>query len=338
MTYSLLRGTGWALFHCALLCVLLALLTLGGCKPTGSGEDTEPSQTAQEEDQTEDAESMSAAEQVEDEESMSAQEQEEGEEAAASEDQGEREEAAPVADEGESEQAAEETDEKPLEWDKPRFTERKEEREDMVKYQIARRGRDVADERVLDAMRQVPRHLFVPATAQRLAYADRPLPIGHGQAISQPYIVALMTELLQVEPGDRILEIGTGSGYQAAVLTELTPYVFTIEIIKELGLSAQERHGELGYKTVKAKTGDGYYGWEEHGPFDGIIVTCAAGHIPLPLITQLKPGGRMVIPVGEVYETQYLIVVSKDKGGSVKTQRVLAVRFVPMTGKAQEGS
>ena len=236
------------------------------------------------------------------------------------------------------EEAAQEdqADEEPLEWERPRFTERKDERELMVEDQIAARGRDVKDERVLEAMRQVPRHLFVPRSLRGGAYADRPLPIGCGQTISQPFIVAFMTELLEVEPGDRVLEIGTGSAYQAAVLTELTPHVYTMEIIEELAAGAQERLQELGYKTVQTKAADGYFGWEEHAPFDGIIVTCAAGHVPPPLIKQLKPGGKMVIPVRSAFETQFIIVVSKDEDGKIRSKQVLPVLFVPMTGRVQE--
>ena len=213
--------------------------------------------------------------------------------------------------------------------EKPRV----EERARMVLEQIA--ARDVRDARVLDAMRDVPRHFFVPEKYASSAYSDRPLPIGKGQTISQPFIVAFMTELLAVKPGDRILEIGTGSGYQAAVLAELTPFVYTIEIIEELGEQAAARLEELGYETVEVKIDDGYFGWEEHAPYDGIIVTCAAGHIPPPLLEQLKPGGRMAIPVGGVYEVQYLVLVTKDEEGRIRSQTLLPVRFVPMTGKAQ---
>jgi len=228
------------------------------------------------------------------------------------------------------------TPESPLEWDKPRFTERGEERERMVAEQII--GRGVDDAAVLDAMRCVPRHRFVPARYAESAYADRPLPIGHGQTISQPYIVALMTELLEVNPRDVLLEIGTGSGYQAAVLTELTPFVYTIEIIHVLGEQAAERLAALGYATVGARIADGYYGWEQQAPFDEIIVTCAAGHIPPPLLAQLAPGGRMVIPVGPVYDVQYLVLVTKDEAGTLRSETLLPVRFVPMTGRALEGS
>jgi protein-L-isoaspartate(D-aspartate) O-methyltransferase len=147
-----------------------------------------------------------------------------------------------------------------------------------------------------------------------------------------------MTELLEVKPGDRVLEIGTGSGYQAAVLSELTPNVYTIEIVKELGRQATERLKKLGYETVQVRVGDGYFGWEEHGPFDGIIVTCAAGHVPPPLLRQLKNGGRMVIPIGEAYEIQHLVVVSKNESGKITTRQVLPVGFVPMTGRIQGGS
>ncbi len=222
----------------------------------------------------------------------------------------------------------------PVEWAQPRFDERSEERRRMVRTQIA--GRRVEDEDVLAAMRHVPRHLFVPSGQWGAAYHDRPLRIGHGQTISQPYIVAYMTELLELEPGERVLEVGTGSGYQAAVLSEITPHVCTIEIIQELAEGARERLDRLGYDTVEVQHGDGYYGWEEHAPFDAVIVTAAAGHIPPPLVEQLKPGGRMVIPVGGVFEVQRLVLVTKDAQGSVRSKSVLAVRFVPMTGRVQE--
>ncbi|MBW2580617.1 MAG: protein-L-isoaspartate(D-aspartate) O-methyltransferase, partial [Deltaproteobacteria bacterium] len=185
----------------------------------------------------------------------------------------------------------------------------------MVQSQMVHRSPGVRDRAVLEAMRQVPRHLFVPWALKRAAYADRPLPIGHGQTISQPYIVALMTEALEMKPGAKVLEIGTGSGYQAAVLSEQTSSVFTMEIIGALGNNARERLQKLGYSTVKVRVGDGYFGWPDEAPFDGIIVTCAAGHIPPPLIAQLREGGRMVIPVGGVYEVQRLMVVTKDNKG-----------------------
>ena len=187
------------------------------------------------------------------------------------------------------------------------------------------------------ARRAVPRHEFVPESRRRQAYTDTPLPIGHGQTISQPYMVAAMTELLQLKEGDRVLEIGTGSGYQAAVLNELTPYVYTIEIVEPLHKQSKDRFKRLGYKTIQTKFADGYDGWPEHGPFDAIIVTCAAGHVPPPLWEQLKVGGRMVIPVGGVYEMQRLLVLTKQKGDRRESRSVMPVRFVPMTGKMLKG-
>jgi protein-L-isoaspartate(D-aspartate) O-methyltransferase len=187
------------------------------------------------------------------------------------------------------------------------------------------------DAAVLEVMRQVPRHAFVPERARDRAYADRPLPIGYGQTISQPFIVALMTHLLAVEPGDAVLEIGTGSGYQAAVLSPMAGRVCTIEIIPELGRSAAERLQRLGFDKVRTRVGDGYYGWEECGPFDGIMVTAAAGHVPPPLIRQLKPGGRMVIPVGGPFVTQQLVLVEKAGDGQLTTRQLIPVRFVPLT-------
>ncbi len=189
------------------------------------------------------------------------------------------------------------------------------------------------DEQVLVAMSKVPRHLFVPKAYRRHAYENRPLPIGQGQTISQPYIVAIMTDLLNIQSSDVILEIGTGSGYQAAVLAELAKQVYTIEIIKNLQRSAAERLKNLGYTNIKAKLGDGYYGWQDHAPFDAIIVTAAAGQIPPPLIKQLKPGGKMVIPVGGAFMTQYLILVEKRMNSTLSTRQILPVRFVPLTGK-----
>ncbi len=206
----------------------------------------------------------------------------------------------------------------------------------MVQKQMVQRRPPVGDHTVLEAMRQVPRHLFVTRALRSFAYADQPLPIGHGQTISQPYIVAFMTEALQMKPGAKILEIGTGSGYQAAILAELTPKVYTMEIISALGNKARERLQNLGYRTVKVRVGDGYFGWPEEAPFDGIIVTCAAGHVPPPLIAQLRAGGRMVIPVGGPYQVQRLMVVTKDEQGTVLTEELLPVRFVPMTGTIRE--
>ena len=204
-------------------------------------------------------------------------------------------------------------------------------RERMVKYQIARRG--MKDQRVLRAMNAVPRHRFVPGVLLDEAYDDTPLPIGYGQTISQPYIVAYMTEIIKANRMDTVLEIGTGSGYQAAVLSAVAGKVYTIEIIPQLAKSATRRLKELGYDNVTVRHADGYYGWEERAPFDAIIVTAAAGHIPPPLVKQLKPGGRMVIPVGGPFMVQSLVLVEKDKAGRVTTRNLMAVRFVPLTGK-----
>jgi len=192
-------------------------------------------------------------------------------------------------------------------------------------------GRPALSERVMAAMAKVPRHEFVPQSQRRNAYADRPLPIGSGQTISQPYIVALMSDLMEVKPGDRVLEVGTGSGYQAAVLSELAGTVYTIEIIESLGREARERLARLGYRNVVVKTGDGYQGWREHAPFDAVMVTAAPREVPQPLIDQLKPGGRLVVPVGGPFSGQSLLVVEKRPDGSVTRRTVLAVRFVPLT-------
>ena len=202
----------------------------------------------------------------------------------------------------------------------------------MVERQIRWRG--VKDSLVLKAMRKVPRHQFVPENLKDMAYTDRPLPIGKDQTISQPYIVALMTEYLGLKGGEKILEIGTGSGYQAAILAEIAAEVYTIEIIQSLGDNAQKKLKSLGYKNIHVKIGDGYQGWQEHAPFDGVIVTAAPVHIPQPLIDQLKTGGRMIIPVGDYY--QELILITKQKDGSIKKKSVLPVIFVPMTGEAQK--
>ena len=193
-------------------------------------------------------------------------------------------------------------------------------------------GRRALDERVMAVMGKVPRHEFVPAKLQSRAYDNRPLPIGHGQTISQPYIVALMTDLL--EPGElhNVLEIGTGSGYQTAVLAELVEQVFSIEIIDALSTQAASRLQRLGYENVETKLGDGYYGWPDHAPFDAIIVTAAASYIPPPLIRQLKPGGIMVIPVGTRFQVQQLTLVRKSGEGDITTRQLLPVRFVPLTG------
>jgi protein-L-isoaspartate(D-aspartate) O-methyltransferase len=182
----------------------------------------------------------------------------------------------------------------------------------------------------------VPRHEFVPETALTLAYTDGPVPIGHGQTISQPYIVAYMTELLELKPGDRALEIGTGSGYQAAVLAEIVDDVFTVEIIPALAQSAKARLERLGYDDVHCLEADGYHGWEEHAPFDAIIVTAAASHVPPALIAQLRVGGRMITPVGATPWSQNLVLITKGEEGSVRTRTLIPVRFVPFTGQAQD--
>jgi protein-L-isoaspartate(D-aspartate) O-methyltransferase len=192
--------------------------------------------------------------------------------------------------------------------------------------------REALDPRVLEAMATVPRHELVPDELRDVAYENRPLPIGHGQTISQPYIVAIMTDLLKFEPGQRVLEIGTGSGYQAAILGELGGEVYTIEIIEELGVQARRNLERLGYSNIEVRIGDGYYGWEEQAPFDAIVVTAAASHIPPPLIRQLKNGGRMIIPVGSRFMVQQLLLVEKDAAGKVTTRQILPVRFVPLTG------
>ena len=188
------------------------------------------------------------------------------------------------------------------------------------------------DSRVMSVMGKVERHKFVPRSHQSWAYANQPLPIGHGQTISQPYIVALMTDLVSIEPGEKVLEIGTGSGYQAAVLAEMGAEVFTIEIVKPLAEQASKRLASLGYDNVKTRQGDGYYGWQEEAPFDAIVVTAAASHIPPPLIRQLKPGGVMVIPVGSRFLVQQLVLVTKNEAGEITTRQMLPVRFVPLTG------
>ncbi len=193
-------------------------------------------------------------------------------------------------------------------------------------------GRPALDARVMAAMGRVPRHLFVPLRVRPFAYQNRPLPIAHGQTISQPYIVALMTDLLQVGPDSVVLEVGTGSGYQAAVLAELVRQVYTIEIIPGLAEPAKERFSTPQYANVQVRTGDGYYGWEEAAPFDAIVVTAAAGHVPPPLVRQLKAGGRMVIPVGDRFSVQHLLLVEKFDAGTVSTRQILPVRFVPLTG------
>ena len=197
----------------------------------------------------------------------------------------------------------------------------------------AETGRRAFDPRVMAVLGTVPRHRFVPPDQVHAAYRNRPLPIGYGQTISQPYIVALMTDLMNVQPDHVVLEIGTGSGYQAAILAELAQTVCTIEIVEPLAREAGERLRALGYAKVRTKAGDGYYGWEDCGPFDAIMVTAAASHVPPPLVRQLKPGGRMVIPVGPPFLAQHLMLVEKRADGTVLTRQILPVAFVPLTGK-----
>jgi protein-L-isoaspartate(D-aspartate) O-methyltransferase len=206
-------------------------------------------------------------------------------------------------------------------------------REYMVMQQLA--ARDITSVEVLEAMGKVPRHLFVSPRYRSLAYADRPLPIDEGQTISQPYIVALMTQYLRLQPEDKVLEIGTGSGYQAAVLTHFTDNVYSIEIRENLAKRASETLSLLNYDQVKVKWADGYFGWKEFAPFDAIIVTCAANHVPPPLLEQLKEGGRLIIPVGSTLYYQTLTLITK-KDGKPNVKHISGVTFVPMTGKAQE--
>jgi protein-L-isoaspartate(D-aspartate) O-methyltransferase len=201
----------------------------------------------------------------------------------------------------------------------------------MVRKQIEDRG--VRDKRVLAAMRKVPRHLYVPREMEPYAYADQPLPIGYGQTISQPYIVAFMTEALELKPQDRVLEIGTGSGYQAAVLAELVQDVYSIEIVEPLGREAAERLKRLGYSNIQVRIGDGYRGWPEAAPFDAIIVTAAPDHVPPALVGQLRQGGRLVLPVGRFF--QELVRVRRTASGT-KQETLLPVRFVPMVGEAEK--
>jgi protein-L-isoaspartate(D-aspartate) O-methyltransferase len=206
-------------------------------------------------------------------------------------------------------------------------------RQEMVQSQLV--SRNITDQRVLAAMAAVPRHLFVPPSFRDQAYEDHPLPIDEGQTISQPYIVALMTQSLRLKEGDRILEIGTGSGYQAAVLSHISENVYSIEIRENLAKKAQESLSSLNYGQVKVKWADGYFGWEECAPFDAIMVTCAANHVPPPLLKQLKEGGRLIIPLGSTLYFQTLTLITK-RGGKPIVQQISTVRFVPMTGEAEK--
>jgi protein-L-isoaspartate(D-aspartate) O-methyltransferase len=201
----------------------------------------------------------------------------------------------------------------------------------MVEQQIEARG--ISDPATLAALRTVPRHEFLPMRLRSEAYADYPLPIGHGQTISQPFIVAFMTEAIRPQPGEKILEIGAGSGYQAAILAQMGAQVYTIEIVEPLAEMARQTLERLGYKNARVKSGDGFRGWPEHAPFDAIIVTCAPDKIPAPLVEQLRDGGRMIIPVGSGMNQE--LVLLRKKGDKIEKQSVLPVRFVPMTGEAQ---
>lgn len=216
---------------------------------------------------------------------------------------------------------------------RPRTAERAEERQQMVEKQIAARG--VRDPRVLDALRDVPRHWFVTPVFSARAYDDGPLPIGYDQTISQPYIVAMMTQMLEIQPGEKVLEIGTGSGYQAAVLWEFTDQVYTIEIVADLALRTMTLFSDRGYGGIHARTGDGYQGWLDAAPFDVVIVTCAAERPPSPLVEQLAIGGRMCIPLNEPNGSQRLTMLRKAKDGTIQKTAQEWVRFVPMTGEAE---
>lgn len=208
-------------------------------------------------------------------------------------------------------------------------------RENMVEYDL--KGRDITNEKVLKAMEKVPRHEFVPEGIKNQAYADNPLPIGYGQTISQPYVVALMTQSLNLRPKEKVLEIGTGSGYQAAILAELAKEVYTIEIIPELAQRANKTLFNLGYKNIKVKEADGYFGWEEFAPFDAIMITAAVDHIPPPLIQQLNEGGKLILPLGSTKYWQTLTLVVKKNNNSLETMYITTVRFVPMVGEAMKG-
>ncbi len=204
--------------------------------------------------------------------------------------------------------------------------------EDDVRATSRYIGRADLDPRIIEAIATTRRHEFVPEVLRPNAYLNRPLPIGYGQTISQPYIVALMTELLRLDEGDVVLEVGTGSGYQAAILGPLVDQVYTVEIVEPLGRAARARLARLGYTNVEVRVADGYYGWPEHAPFDAIVVTAVASHVPRPLLDQLKAGGRLVIPVGGRFLTQQLVVIEKDAAGALTTRQVIPVAFVPLTG------
>jgi protein-L-isoaspartate(D-aspartate) O-methyltransferase len=217
----------------------------------------------------------------------------------------------------------------------PAFNERVKERRRLIDRYIRAEG--VKEPNVIKAMVTVPRHAFVREDELSRAYGDYPLPIGYGQTISQPYIVAYMTQALRLSANDKVLEVGTGSGYQAAVCAEIAEAVYTIEIVEPLAESSKKRLKELGYHNVFTKAGDGYYGWEENAPFDAIIITAAAGFVPPPLIEQLKEGGRMIVPVGSPFGNQTLMLITKGRDGKIQSKRLLPVLFVPMTGQVMKG-
>ncbi len=217
------------------------------------------------------------------------------------------------------------------------YTERRHKMVDRIEQEVALTSKYIDRELlapvVIEAMGSVPRHQFVPDGQRSYAYENRPLSIGYGQTISQPYIVALMTNLARLKPGGKVLEIGTGSGYQAAILAELTDKVFTIEIVEELGKEVRQRFDRLGYERIQSRVGDGYYGWESEAPFDVILVTAASSHVPPSLIKQLRPGGRMIIPLGGRFQVQQLMLIEKTPQGEIRSKQILPVRFVPLTGK-----
>ncbi|MHC4644962.1 MAG: protein-L-isoaspartate(D-aspartate) O-methyltransferase [Planctomycetota bacterium] len=238
-------------------------------------------------------------------------------------------------DENDQRKDANEEPMRPPDHNHPAFKERVKEREKMVAWQIKDRG--VGDANALRAMRTVPRHAFVRRGDRRRAYGDYPIPIGLNQTISQPYIVAYMTEALKLDANSKVFEVGTGSGYQAAACAEIAKEVYTVEIIGKLAVSAKDRLKKLGYHNVRVRHADGYYGWKQKGPFDAIIITAATDLVPPPLKQQLKPGGRMILPLGSPYGAQVLVLITKDADGTIRSRRLMGVQFVPMTGRVLRG-
>ena len=247
----------------------------------------------------------------------------------------EKKDSSPAKESGKSEAAEEQKKDLRPDHNHPAFGQRIDERKKLVTRYIKGAGLD--DPNVLRAMATVPRHAFVRDSDLRRAYADHPLPIGYNQTISQPYIVAYMTEVLQLDPNSNVLEVGTGSGYQAAVCAEIAKRVYTIEIVEQLAKSARARLKGLGYRNIMVKAGDGYFGWEKKAPFDAIIITAATGLIPPPLTAQLKPGGRMILPLGSPYGLQTLVLIKKSKQAKITSKSLLPVRFVPMLGRVLKG-